>query len=235
MSNSFTDFFETLLPREITLYVMPGSLTLVTILYVSQVKPNKLFNNYINLREVNSPRLEDYILYGIIWLFVAYLMGLIIGGIKQGVHRLVRDWEESNPLPNIKFKTRLRNENTHESTRELGREAMYIAIREEKMYRREIERYGVLVEAIENITVALIIVVVILLFTNHAMWGIALLPFVVFPVLAGAEGYKKLQYRRIETMFKALKEKERWEKEQLQITRQVIDKQQPSSEDSEKY
>jgi len=205
MSNSLTDFFETLLPREITLYVVPGSLILAATLYIVQLRPNKLFNDYISLRDINSPvRLEDYILYGAIWLFTAYFVGLIIRGIKQGFHNVVSYWEQKNPWLKIQCKSRLRSEDTHHSSRELGIQAMYLALQEETMYRREIERYGVLVEAIENISIALVFIVVILFCTDRITEGIILFLLVIFPISAGAHGYKQLQYRRIETIFKAL-------------------------------
>lgn len=213
MNNNFTDFFETLLPREIVLYIIPGSFILSVVLYISKLKPNVMFNNYINLRDASSAvSLIDYVFFGMVWVLITYFIGLIMGGTKQGIHRKIKKWEEINPLISPQLKHKNKQEPTsesHELTKEQGMYAMYLAIREEKMYRREIERYGVLVEAIENIAVALVIGAIILCFTRYILWGIALLLIAIFPVLAGAQGYKKLQYYRIETMFEALEEKER--------------------------
>ena len=232
MSNSFTDFFETLLPREITLYVIPGSLVLTTLfaaLYIQQLdlskeklnllaQLNELLDNYIKLRSSNSSiDFIDYIFFGIIWIGIAYFIGLIVGAIKQGIHPIIEDWEEINPLNKLKIKPKLKSRIIYQPPKEnlatkenLAIHAMYLALCEEKMYRREIERYGVLVETIENTAIALIILGMVLPFISDVGWKIALLIIMIaiFPVLAGAQGYKRLQYYRIETMFKSLEKKE---------------------------
>lgn len=290
MSNSFTDFFETLLPREITLYVIPGSLVLSIVIWATDFKPNKVFLEKISLeptQPTQSISVIVYIFYGAIWLAAAYLIGLIVGGIKQGLHREIESWEDHlvnrRTKPRSKSRNRdkfiqvsLREEYEESGSQPLyrredvsmltqdfnddriekpilplpsehllkedhGKFAMYLAIREEKMYRREIERYGVFKEALENITISLIIVGIIvgIYFLKNNVWLVVILELILFMIalllLLGAHGYKELQKFRIKTMFKALKEKELKEKEKWEITRQTIDKQQPSSEDSKKY
>jgi hypothetical protein len=225
-----------------------------------------------------------YIFYGVIWLAAAYLVGLIVGGIKQGLHRKIESWEDNIVKQMTKPRSKSRNRDKfiqvslqeeyeesksqplyrredvsiltqdfdderiekpilplpseHLSKEDHGRFAMYLAIREEKMYRREIERYGVFKEAIENITISLIVVgiVVGIYFLKKNVWLVVILELILFMIallllLAGAHGYKELQKFRIKTMFNALKEKELKEKEKWEITRQTIDKQQSSSED----
>ena len=205
MSSSFTDFFETLLPREITLYVMPGSLVLAITLCVTGSRPNELFSDYIKLGKPESSGSFDYIFFGIIWMGIAYLIGLIVGAIKQGMHGLIKDLEQMHPLPQLRIK---RKQKTG-----LGKKAMYLALREEKMYRREIERYGVFVEAIENTAIALIIAGIEFLVTGYvrgktALVMVIVLLIIVFLLLGGAQGYRKLQSYRIEKMSEALRKKE---------------------------
>jgi hypothetical protein len=120
-------------------------------------------------------------------------------GIKKGISRLIKREQKT----------------TKDAT---GVMAMHVAINKQIIYRREIERYGVIVEAVENIAISLLILTIvdaIMLFMGklpfNSGFGIAfvLFEFITFLMLiAGASGYRKLQEFRIITIFKALENRE---------------------------
>ena len=156
MSNSFTDFFETLLPREIVLYVIPGSFTLGTILlsFKTDGEDKKTYLEYL-YQYIHLEKAHEYIFWGLIWIGAAYLVGLIVGAIKSDIQHIMmpRKTKTVPEPPNKESKT----SNTNEKNLSIGVKAMYLALREPNMYRREIERYGVIVETTENTGIALTI------------------------------------------------------------------------------
>ena len=88
MSNVFADFFETLLPRELTIYVIPGSVVLSAFFYYI-TKIEKIITITIT-KELSS---ATYIMLTVIWLSIAYTIGLIIGAIKQGIlYKFIRKY-----------------------------------------------------------------------------------------------------------------------------------------------
>jgi hypothetical protein len=225
MSNGFADFFETLLPREITLYVLPGSLVLGTILcnpnlYIHQVNCKFDSANTVAVFDkiICNPNAATYTFIGIIWITIAYTIGLTIGAIKAGIlYKVIKSWgrlgkEKCDDFGSLLF-TLFSDNSPKEKDENLGVAAMYISLHQETMYRREIERYGVFINALENLTVAMAVVIfliqksqVCLCFKTSTDKGVAttisVLLLLVLPI--GAEGYRKLQNTRIKDLKKAM-------------------------------
>ena len=191
MNNSFTDFFETLLPREFSIYVMPGSIALAVIdFYITDFKYS-LLSNF--LKEVATFQTNDYIFGTLLWIAITYVVGLIIGAIASAFRFL---WKQ------------LRNKRVTISKMRKGKKAMCIALGNQMMYRREIERYGVIARSIENIAIAFGIWAFLeLLDKNSRFWLIFILIVVVALMLCGAKGYKELQRFRVKTLYLAMNKK----------------------------
>lgn len=191
MNNSFTDFFETLLPREFSIYVMPGSIALAVIDFYVIDPQYSLLCNF--LKEVATFQTNDYIFGTLLWIAIAYVLGLVIGAIASAFRFL---WKK---LPNQK-------ENTNKIDE--GKNAMYIALSEQMMYRREIERYGVIARSMQNIAIAFGIWAFLeLLNENSRFWLIFILIVVIALMLCGAKGYQELQRFRIKTLYLAMNQK----------------------------
>ncbi len=213
--NAFTDFFETLLPREFSVYVIPGSVALAAI-NLAAIDFYKIDRQYLLLRnfftQAANFKAHDYIFGTLLWIALAYVVGLIIGALVEAIRFL---WKQTQKKPySVRKKTVLS-----------GRRAMYVSLHNQMMYRREIERYGVIVRSIENMAVALgiwailaLIWWVILALSNDADSALSLLfiganlvilVILIVLLLYGAKGYKKLQYFRIKTLYWALLEEEK--------------------------
>lgn len=227
MSNGFTDFFETLLPREITVYVIPGSVVLGTILWHYNFY-NRLVNckldsaTYMFDKVIGNPNAATYTISTIIWATIAYTIGLIIGGIKEGIlYKCIKNyarvwkcffdarWGKKWTIITIIFSL-LKNKNKPRKRRTNNYQkshysAMYISLYQKTMYRREIERYGVFANSLDNLTIALGFVIWFIItkpldsyFTEKDKIFIAIISFFVLLLLPiGAEGYRKLQRDRI--------------------------------------
>lgn len=191
MNNIFTDFFETLLPREFSIYVMPGSVALAVIDFYIIDSKYSLLSNF--LKEVATFQTNDYIFWTLLWIAIAYVVGLVIGAITSAFRFL---WKK---LPNQK-------ENTNKIDE--GKNAMYIALGEQMMYRQEIERYGVIVKSMQNMAIAFGIWAFLeLLNENSRSWLIFILIVVVALMLCGAKGYRELQRFRVKTLYLAMNQK----------------------------
>lgn len=212
MSNGFADFFETLLPRELTIYVIPGSVLLSAFLY-NITETEKLITITIT-KELSS---ATYILLTVIWLSTAYTIGLIIGAIKQGIlYKLIHKYAEisksffdtyfenffKNRLPNINPNNgENKNQNSRSENDDTpGISSMSISFYQKDMYRREIERYGVFAQCLDNLTLALIGVVILL--NNFLIRVLLIIIALVLPI--GAEGYRRLQKSRIRNLKAAI-------------------------------
>ena len=80
---------------------------------------------------------------------------------------------------------------------------MYVALHEQMMYRREIERYGVMVRAMDNCAIAITFWAFLELINGvPTSLGLLFLLLILIPIFHyGARGYKKLQSFRVETLF----------------------------------
>lgn len=269
MSNGFTDFFETLFPREITVYVIPGSVVLGTILwrydFYNRTVNCKLDSaTYIFDKVISNPNAVTYTILTITWIIIAYTIGLIIGAIKEGIlYELIRSYgkigkricdffwqsilfiivttietkkdpnqgemEQKETGTNKKNKCqrigeylksfrpdllKLINDLTDNSKNDDEQHdnsrvaPMYISLHQKTMYRREIERYGVFANALENLAIALGFIIYLIQMTNQEdPVNKCLLPFIIILLLVlpiGAEGFRKLEKDRIKHLRKAM-------------------------------
>jgi hypothetical protein len=224
MSNGFTDFFETLLPREITVYVLPGSLVLGTILwrfnfYIYKVNCKLDSATYIFDKVICNSSAATYTILAIIWIAIAYTIGLIMGSIKAGIlYKLIRNYGKIGKqicdcfwksFFNIFWKSFFNKNYEEEDDNSCSKEgekedfaAMYISLHQEKMYRREVERYGVFANSLDNLAIAFIFIALLVMTKQISQWYYLCLPSLLLPI--GAEGYRKLQRERIRYLKKAI-------------------------------
>ena len=205
MGGKFTDFFETVLPREIVLYVMPGTVGLLAWLAHLYLcgKPT----DYLVLGSANSARSfflqmqwHHLVFIGIVWMTSAYIVGLILGFFSEAV---ACAWKRIGPN---KEERKAKQEKERGKKEAVRLNSMYVALREQPMYAREIERNGVLGRATGRFATALLLWVILMVHHRFFWAAFVLFLLALFVAHFGGTAFKTLQLARVEALHEALTE-----------------------------